>query len=565
MRPVTAFLCICLLILLWPILPLCAAQPAGKSKMGATRVYTGWTPNAFLIAFDVTDSDITGDPQNLREPWRDDAITAYLCFDGMHPDRLSDKCLRVVISAAGGLAVQRGAPTGWRDDPAWLDLASTRGTIRCGVSLRGQSTLNDHGKRDEGYRVEIGLPWPLIGVSPPDTTGGAPPATIGLAAVRYSQGEARAISCWPAHLTSADLDMPARWLSVPLLLTPAESAARTLGAPRLDTEPVVDGTFSRDEWARAGTVSFTEGQTVQPSPTPPLRSRRQQVSIIAAWYVLDPVDVDAAHQPLDPPGPWGGPEHPLSHQVQLQDARRAGLDALAVALPADPRLTGATRIRLAALASALRDQTAAAVEMPELAPPLLLPIIDLTTAEASILDGEAGEKIVAALLADFYRLIPPQQRLLLPDATGRYRCPVIMSSPPELEHADASFIARIGSRIQETCSVTPGWIIDSAWPEAGKLPELLGRCALAPPTGCDLGSGPVQTAVILPGWRDDGREVLPRAGGRAMRSTGRRFRQPIPTWCSFAAGMSTVMAVKSPPRAATATATSRALTERFST
>ena len=80
--------------------------------------------------------------------------------------------------------------------------------------------------------------------------------------------------------------------------------------------------------------------------TPAVLPGRQNVSVLAAEYLLTPPEPDALHQPLQPAGPWLGPDSPLYHTRQLRDVKAAGIDALAVVLPPEPRARDALRRNL---------------------------------------------------------------------------------------------------------------------------------------------------------------------------------------------------------------------------
>ena len=153
----------------------------------------------------------------------------------------------------------------------------------------------------------------------------------------------------------------------------------------------------------AGIVTFHKhwGET-----SIPVQVGRQPVSLVAAWYSLDPFAVPGVHQPLEPVTAWTGPDMPLYHLRQIRELRQTGIDALAVVLPADPALRERTRTRLSALSSALHDEEAA-IAAPAVDIPLLLPVIDLS---AGHIDAHSvrGSQAVEATLDDFYRLVPPQ-------------------------------------------------------------------------------------------------------------------------------------------------------------
>jgi hypothetical protein len=482
------FLC-SLLLGLAALLPARAAD-AAPADAGHAVAYAAWSANALFLAAKVDDPLVVGNQTlPMSQPWLDDAVAFYLDLDPASGDTLDRDCLRIIISAAGGATVQRGDAGEWRDEPAFFQ-PSRFGTIRFATKVDG--TLNDSATPDKGFTVEIALAWPLLGVAPPfSEQQGGPPPTIGFAAAAYAQGETQAVSCWPEALTAADLDHPGQWGTLRFLqsLQPEASAARRVSAPLQMGEPFVDGVMRAPEWMMAGPASFAKHWgTVAPAPVAPARG---PVSLVAAWYLLDPPVRGTPHTPLLACGPWNDPHTASYHQAQLREARRAGIDALAVVLPLHDSAEAA-RAALVPLLDALRayDRAASGLYLRDV--PLLLPVLDAAGVAPQALPARVEER-----LRDFYRLVPPQDRLRLQTAEGGFCDPVVLAAgaPGPL---DGAALDAAAARLRDE-GVLPGWLLDTALTVAPAPGNVLARCGWNPSAGVQVGEGPLRTALIAPG------------------------------------------------------------------
>jgi hypothetical protein len=498
----------------WAVLSIMLLQVAtwaAPPDAGRVVVHTAWTPTALYLACRVDDPLVVGNQTlPLSHPWLDDAIAIYVNLGSAEAPALQEACLRVLVSAAGGATVQRWERGGWRDDPEWFQF-SPKGTIRYGVRVQG--TLNQSEAPDEGFQVELGLGWNLLGVPPPFTRReGEPLPSIGLAVACYSQGETSALSLWPPALTAAELENPARWgrLQFAQSQQPLPTQVGVASATLILANPQINGEIHGPEWMLAGALTFPKqwgATTAAPEGGPP------RVSLLSAWYALDaprptvPPDAVAAHQPLEPEGPWAGPTTPLYHQLQLREIQRAGIDILGVALPATLERREAVRARLAALVAALRAHTQATAGEFVWQTPLLMPIVAF---EAS---STPTPQALEACLEDFLGLVPPQFRATLPDGEGIWCLPVGLTAPSAATAGSlAERLPTLTSRVYRKWDQRLGWLLDPGWPIRSDAAHVLARCPWEPTTGFALGEGPIPTVTLTPGaalrkW------ALPRRAG----------------------------------------------------
>ncbi len=496
-----------------PAKPTKPASPAPPADAGRVIVHTCWSPSSLYFAFDVDDTVIMGNQTApMSQPWLDDAVAVYLNLDPSRAGELDNNCYRVVISAAGGASVQRGDHGVWRDDPRWFQF-SEHGTIRYGVKVDGK--LNDAQSKSKGYTVAIGLAWELLGVDPPILEHEHDPLpALGFALVCYSQGETQSVSCWPHALHEADLLQPAKWGLLQFTQNSQLVDSREpLASATLAADPTIDGELRVENWITAGVQVFRKAWGETPAAIP----GRQNVSVLAAEYLLTPPEHDALHQPYQPYGPWLGPDSPLYHSRQLRDIKGAGIDALAVVLPADSRAREPVRRNLIALVKAISDYDQAYSTTFQCNAPLLLPMIDFSTALLD-LRSEEGQATLATALDDFYRLVPPQYRLTFSNPSGTLCAPVILTAPAPTVSWDATFAERINSRFAAQWGMPIGWMPDRHWKTDTALPGVLSYCNWDQNSVLQMGEGSLSSAMIAPGFAATHTEHVSRRNGEVYEN-----------------------------------------------
>ena len=221
---------------------------------------------------------------------------------------------------------------------------------------------------------------------------------------------------------------------------------------------------------------------------------------------------------MDPSGPWLGPESPLYHLQQLVGLHRAGLDALAVVLPADRQERATLYQHLSALVSAVTAYDQANAARLETSTPLLLPFIELSSTHLD-LRSTAGQAELAGWLDDFYRLVPPQYRVMLSGPAGPLCYPVILGAPGGVSWDD-TFTARITARVQARWGTPVGWLLDSGWKTEKPLSDVLCYCPWKMNNAIQQGEGPLSTMAIAPARCSRTRSTSPAAVARCMRMAG---------------------------------------------
>jgi len=505
MRPV-----LILVTLLLICAPIFAAKPKPPKPEENERViaYTAWSPTTLYVAFRVEDPLVVGNQtQPMSQPWLDDAVAFYLDLDPNHGDAIDKNCVRVVVSAAGGATVQRGEKGEWRDDPSWFRMAPNHDLIRLGTKVLG--TLNDTTHRAEGYKVQVGLSWASLGVLPPFREHRSDPLpAIGFAMACYSQGEMQSVSCWPQNLSEADLDHPTKWGQLQFVqnFQPMSSKEPLASASLTQGDPVINGEMDSSDWLTSGVQVFRkrwgEATIVEPG--------RQNVSLLAAWYLLNTPERKDAHQPFEPCGPLVGADSPLYHQQQIRDLKRAGIDAMAVVLPADAAEREAMRRRLLALVNALKEYDHATSTEFQCSTPTVFPVVDFSAD-----DAQASTPVV---LDDFFRLVPPQYRTTVTDPEKHLCYPVVLTAPAKGKKPDFAFLTQLGDRLRGKLGMPLGWMLDRAWKTDTSQPGVLAYCNWDTTSGVQTGEGPLLAVMVAPGTDTARTEYTSRREGEVYEN-----------------------------------------------
>lgn len=289
-------------------------------------VHSGWRSEALYFAFDVPDDKLIGTrTEPLGQPWLDDSVAVYLNFsditDKENPD---EKCIRVVVSAAGGATVQRGGSGGWQDDTRWFGL-SKQGTIRYGVKKYGE--INNPAKKSEKYTVEIGLAWDLLGISAP------PPGKeteIGFALSCHSANGNNITDYWPTTLNDANIMKPAMWGRMRILPNNnlIASTATIIPIPQMRARPFIDGVPDGGEWIYSSVINLAltpETSVNTPVPT----TKFTELPVIAAWYITGE-EKNGVCRPVTSAGKFATADTAIFHQRHFNTMTQYGIDAIII-------------------------------------------------------------------------------------------------------------------------------------------------------------------------------------------------------------------------------------------
>jgi hypothetical protein len=444
------YLCSAACALVACVLVACAAAAEAPQQPKAFG-YTGWDSNYFYFAAKVEDKSVTGTNVGaFSQPWEDDSVE--LCFDvtGAGAQAPDEGCARMVISAAGGFTALIGTAQGtWRAAPSWL-----RG-LRFDAAVRG--TLNKPQDNDQGYVVEVAIPWQHLGGEP------RPEAEIGFAFALHLRGDQDGFaSCCPALDSEEGLDVPAAWcrLTFSPRANPQVAQAGQIGCPRMLRPPTVDGVLSAVEWMGASVLPITLPEATAAAPV----GRAKRTTSVMALYTFPHLDsTQWLEQPLEGLGPWWNPEQVAWHRSQVRQVRRAAIDTLAVAWrPGDG---AAARTPLSCLVQALITLKQEKYTYPLLALYLdgeqlarVLPSRDLRSPQSA--------QALYAVIREFFLMVPPEFRAQAITERGRANL-VLIGEPQGIEDWDAKFAQQCGQAFEKDFGSVLMWLGDRKWKDKG--------------------------------------------------------------------------------------------------
>ncbi|HOX44336.1 MAG TPA: carbohydrate-binding family 9-like protein [Myxococcota bacterium] len=133
----------------WKLAPPSApfvAPGNGAALPWSTRVQAAWDDQALYLAFDCPDTDVWGAFTRRDEPlWTQEAVEAFLDADGDGQEYIE------LQASPRGVVFDSYLPGHRRNQDDW------NAELRVGVKVRG--TLDARGDQDQGWRVELAVPW----------------------------------------------------------------------------------------------------------------------------------------------------------------------------------------------------------------------------------------------------------------------------------------------------------------------------------------------------------------------------------------------------------------------
>jgi hypothetical protein len=140
-----------------------------KLPDNSVRFYLGFDHQYLYFAADVTDANVIGTHSGTRDQvWEDDAVEIFIDFgDGSAIDR-TPQSFEYGFSPAGGVNWTRGTSDGsGKNFPAHDWPPQWQSKVQSAHRLKDNTTLNNHGDRDQGYIVEARIPLSEMGVRGP--------------------------------------------------------------------------------------------------------------------------------------------------------------------------------------------------------------------------------------------------------------------------------------------------------------------------------------------------------------------------------------------------------------
>ncbi len=298
------------------------------------KCYTNWDESYFYVGLRIDCPDVRG---SHKEPNAqvsgDDVVEIYFQTGDRRSSTLTPNCFLMAVSAAGGAQFSAGNDKG-TFDPA------TVWSFKYGVNVQG--TLNNDGDVDQGYSIEIAIPWELMKSKAPQLGD-----MIGFNIIirRHDAKPGDFVSISPNVKTEADVLSPSKWM--PLVCTTAYSfggamagGEKIISPKTIVRPPLINGLVDDREWPKNALFSIDlpvpEG-FVYEAKFPP---QRMTFTHYFYWYQADPRKgplrhiVDGSGQielqdfPIKGAGPWFSTYRVQWHKEQLSDILAAGIDVV---------------------------------------------------------------------------------------------------------------------------------------------------------------------------------------------------------------------------------------------
>ncbi len=551
--------------------PPVAAQPA--TATGTVRGQATWDERYLYVVLTVDDPDVLGTNRlPLSEPQKDDSVAVYVQTGAAKGDTPDQNTHAMLVSAAGGFTFLEGSAgtKAFAPKPIY--------SIKYGSTVLG--TLNRSDDTDQGYTVELAIPWKELGVAEGSVTAGMP-FSINLV-VRDRSGKSFS-SLAPNVKSESDIFAPDRW--VPLILAASESAdipAEGVFAPpvpkknKQSVAPLIDGILKvAGEWPAAGKLSFASPVTTSatvavpkeaPKPvavvpvdnTPPALTLTADTvkglePLVFARYVLDfqgdgrkitpfqgTFDTRTgrfllADEPLTGTGPWFSSDRASWHRGLLYEMRRNGVDAALISLGGPDAPTGKGDGKaLYVLAEALREMTQDGLPTPTVA--LELNTAQLTT-DGKPLDVSTpeGQARLYATVRRFFAVVPAsfRSRVTLPVAAGGVPVyPVFFSGAGLIGTEGAGWTDALRKAFAEEFGNASGGatlvFIGGTGFDAAKSPGLIAGGVPLAQGGVGV-SGVLPVFVVQPGI-ESGEKLTARKNGDVYKAAWEAALAAKPKW-----------------------------------
>jgi hypothetical protein len=500
---------------------------------------TAWDDDFLYFGFVVDDQNVTGaNKAPNSKPWEDDDIELHIDMKHDGASTLSPSVFRMAVSPAGGSCFAVGKDGQW--EPKSIS------TYKYGATVQG--TLNNSEDIDRTFSVEIALPWSELGGKP------AVGQVVGVDVFRTMRGDVTGfVALAPQVKAIEDVGNPAKWVNMELVTTGAaldQVTTEKLLCPRLaGSPPLVDGLLKAKEWSSAAIFQMNqpEAETEQtPVPTGKVESKEQRypngslvISPFYYWFQGDsrkpnPFDhvrrtdgtLILTDEPIGGAGPWMSCDRVQWYKDELQDARKAGIDALLPIYRGDAASRkGYADKGLDCLAQALKELRAERKEYP-----LIGMMLDTTSMQTAYgtkpnLRDEEVQRSLYGMIDDFFSHVPEEFLLVsqLDPSRGKLGAYLVfLSGSDSFSDMDSGFVKYCNAAFERDFKGSRLlWIGDSGFKQ--KVPELDGYVTLQAGLGPRFDdSGWLDVAAVGPGFDDS--KINPESPRVRERQNGKTYQ-----------------------------------------
>ena len=255
-----------LLFFLLPLAAFAAPKAVSADDSSSLRVgtmYTTWDDYYFYAAFRVNDTNVVGtNNTTTSQPQQDDDVEVFFETDNTHAKVRTPQTYQMAVSVAQGAYFSIG-------DGTRIPKGKAVYSYKYAVTVHGK--LNSAVGTDQGYDVELAIPWSEMGRSGPPQPG----ATWGFNAISRDRDSSAApgerfYSLSPKVKKRDDVQNPSKWSHITFAASGVESASTpedVICAKVVGAFPRVNGTIVSGDWPAATRLAFGAEAISAAAPT----------------------------------------------------------------------------------------------------------------------------------------------------------------------------------------------------------------------------------------------------------------------------------------------------------
>ncbi|MDH7602702.1 MAG: hypothetical protein QHI38_11210, partial [Armatimonadota bacterium] len=317
------------------LLFLCSASVFGQEPTrDQVKCYITWDDLYFYAGFKADWPDVQGTHNKPNaDVLGDDVVSVYIQTDDASRSRVNGSCFVMSVSVAGGAQFCQGTDSGTFEP-------KTVYSFKYGAAVQG--TLNNSDDVDEGFSVEMAIPWQLLETATPQLGS---IMRFNVVVRRHGAKPGEFVSLSPEVRSEEDILNPSKWSRMVFAtysfgaVTP--SSDKVVCAKTLVRPPLINGIVESAEWSKnwmfTMDLPMPEGFVYEAKyPIP-----RLTFTHYFYWYQADPRrNVPTSHVtfpdgssqlqdfPLTGIGPWFSSDRVEWHKRELSDIAGAGIDVV---------------------------------------------------------------------------------------------------------------------------------------------------------------------------------------------------------------------------------------------
>ncbi len=444
------------------------AGRAQEPPRDQVKCYLTWDGGYLYTGFKADCPDVRGTHRTPNaEVTGDDTVAIYVQTTDKPTAGVTPHCFSMSVSAAGGAQFSAGNESGALEPKQVL-------SFKYGANVQG--TLNNGDDVDQGYSIEIAIPWQLMNVKTPQL---GDMMSFNVVIRRHDGKPGEFVSLSSRVKSEEDVLDPSKWMSMVFAAysygAVMPGGEKVICAKSLVRPPLINGLVEDLEWSK--NMMFTidlpvpEGFVYEAKyPVQPL-----VFTHYFYWYQADPrkpaalghvVNGDGTPAlqdfPMKGAGPWFSSDRVQWHKEELGDIVSAGIDVVLPIYWGDKGCRSAWSAKgLDCMVSALRELDSEGKPYPQVAMFFDTTSMQIAYGEKPNLKDEEVKRTFYGMIKDFFDRVPREFRAFAqagkPNA-GRPGCIVFLYTSNYFSDLDESFVPFCGERFERDFGCPLIWI-----------------------------------------------------------------------------------------------------------